>query len=440
MDYNVNYLNEILRSGEKKESQFRIGVEIEHFVVDKNSWNSINYYQENGIETILKKLMKFDYTPIYEDVHLIGLEKEDAVITLEPGGQLEISIKACRSLQEIEYIYWNFLREVIPILEEQNQFLLTLGYHPKSKIDEIPFIPKKRYQLMSAYLKEKGKYADNMMKGTAALQVTIDYRSEEDFAKKMKVANYIAPLLALISDNSPVFEGQVYQENMLRSLIWQNTDIARSGTIPGILDKPFGYKEYANYLLNMEPILFIKDNLIINAGGMKSAAVLEQYSLNHDELIHLFSMVFPAARARTYIEIRPGDSLPYPFNFSYIALIKGLFYNEAALDYLFQLTSGIDSKMFEKYEASMLKNGVNAEFGPQAMREFLPHLFDLAREGLPDEEKSYLQPLEKLILSQKNVSDIAKERLLQEGLTGLRSWTLNDWIQEDEFRVDTCIL
>ena len=440
MNYNVNYLSAILKSGEKRKNEFKIGVEIEHFVVDQYSWESNQYYQENGIETILNKLMKFDYLPRYEEGHLISLEKEDAVITIEPGGQLEISIKPCLSLRDIELIYFNFLKEIIPILEKQNQFLLSLGYHPKSKINEIPFIPKERYKLMSAYFKKKGKYAHHMMKGTAALQVSIDYQNEEDFAKKLKVANFISPLLAIISDNSPIFEGKAYQQNCLRSLIWQNTDVTRSGAIPGIMDKPFGYREYADYILNAEPILFIKDNAIVDAANLKGFNVLDQYSLTHNEIIHLFSMVFPVARARNYIEIRPGDSLPYPFSFSYIALIKGLFYDDDALDYLFGLAGDIDSGMHEKNMAAMMLNGLHAEFGSTTVSKIMPDLFGLARAGLPAEEKHYLQPLEELIASQKNVSRRAKEKLLQEGFEGLRLWTLNNCIQEDNFHADKYVV
>ena len=436
MNYNAHYLRSILKSGEKRKSKFKIGVEIEHFVVDKDSWESINYYQENGIETILKKLMQFNYLPGYEAGHLVSLEKEDAVLTIEPGGQLEISIKACLSLHDIESIYLNFLQEVIPILEQQNQFLLTLGYHPKSKINQIPFIPKERYQLMAAYFNTKGKYAHHMMKGTAALQVSIDYSDEEDFARKLKVAHFISPLLAIISDNSPVFEGRTYQKNCLRSLIWQNTDVARSDIIPGIMDKTFGYREYADYILNSEPILFMKDNTIIDAANLKAFSILEQYSLTHNEILHLFSMVFPVARARNYIEIRPGDSLPYPYSFSYIALIKGLFYNDAALNYLFDLAGDTDSGMLERNKASMMRNGLHAAFGSGTILKFLAHLFDLARDGLPAGEKHYLRPLEELILSQKNVSHKAKETLLREGLEGLRLWTLNDCIGEGNDHVD----
>jgi len=421
-----------LKSGEKENSRFKIGVEIEHLVVDKNSWSSINYYQENGIETLLKKLMKFDYIPRYENLHLVALEKDDYVITIEPAGQFEISIKPCLSIQEVETIYFDFLQEVIPILEEHNQFLLSLGYHPKSKIEELPLIPKKRYELMEVYLKNKGKYAHNMMKGTAALQISIDYSDEEDFTKKMQVANFISPFLSIIADNSPVFEGKVYEQNNLRNLIWNNMDDARCNTIPGIMDKSFGYQEYADYILNVEPFLYIKEDRIISTVEFENLNIQEQASLKHKELEYLFSMVFPVARARTYIEIRPGDSLPFPYSFSYIALIKGLFYNEYALNYLYQIAGAIDSQRLEQNKIRLMQYDLNAEFETKSLKDILVLLFDLARQGLPKEEKDYLQPLEQLILSSKTVSQIAKENLIKEGFDGLRFLTLNDWIREDE--------
>ena len=433
MDYKekAHFLTEILKLGEKRDRQCMVGVEIEHIVVDKNSWNSIHYYQKDGIETILKKLMRFAYKPKFEGDSLIGLEHEDYIITLEPGGQLEISIRPCSSLKKIELIYFQFLQQVIPILEEQNQFLMALGYHPKSTIADIPFIPKKRYQLMTAYLKEKGKYAHNMKKGTASLQISIDYYDEEDFIKKMRVAHFLSPVLAVISDNAPIFEGKDYEQNSLRSLIWQNTDPARSGTIPGVMDQSFGYQEYADYLLNVEPILFLKDDRALSAGNRKISDLLDQYVFTVPELEHLFSMVFPDARAKNYIEIRTGDSLPHPFSFSYIAFIKGLFYNQAALDYLFQLTETVDSETLEKYKQSMIQKGLKGDFASKTLIDFLPPLFDWAREGLPVEEIHYLQPLENLILSQENVLHRTREKLDKEGLDGLRSCILNDLIQEE---------
>lgn len=440
MVYNGNHLKEILKSGEKRDNQFSLGVEIEHFVVDKDSWDSVNYYQENGIEAILKKMIKYGYKPKYEGSHLIGLDKDDAVITIEPGGQLEISIRPCFLLSTIEDIYFAFLQEVIPILDEQNQSLVTLGYHPKSKIRDIPFIPKKRYELMSEYFVRKGKYAHNMMKGTAALQVSIDYRNEEDFSRKLKAANFISPLLAIIADNSPIFEGDVYNKNILRSLIWRNTDNSRSGTIPGVMDRQFGYQEYADYILNVEPILYISDKCLIDAGEMICSDVLAQCSLTNDELVHFFSMVFPDTRARNYIEIRTGDSLPFPYNFSYIALIKGLFYNNSAVECLYRMSADIDSHMLDMYKLSIMEKGLDAEFASKPVMEMMQFLFNLAKEGLTDEEKGYLYPLERLILSKKNPSQAAKEILSKKGFGGLNAWTLNDFVQEGNIHVDRCIV
>lgn len=426
----VNSLTEILMAGEKSKDELKIGVEIEHIVVDKWSLESVNYYQENGIEEILNKLMKYKYKPKYEGNHLIGLEAEEGVITLEPGGQLEISIKPCSTIHEIEEIYFAFLNQVIPILEEQGQLLMAIGYHPKSTIDRLPFNPKERYGLMSDYLKEKGRYAHNMMKGTAALQVSIDYFDEEDYMKKLRVANFLSPILAYLTDNAPIFEGKTFENNSLRSLIWLNTDSTRSGIITGVMDKPFGYTDYANYLLNIEPILIIKDNKIIPSGNLKTCELMETYSFSKEELMHIMTMVFPDVRSKRYIEIRMGDSLPYPYNLSYITLVKGIFYKEEVLNVLYELSQGIDTIKLEKYKASMIENGLEGEFLDSNIKNFIPFLFNLIKDYIPYDEYLYLKPLEDLIKEGKNSAAFSKELLSKEGLKALSWCSLNGLVQE----------
>ncbi len=434
-------LTEILESGEKIIDDFRIGVEIEHIVVDKTTFESINYYQENGIEKILKRLVTFDYKPKYEGDYLIGLEREDAIITLEPGGQLEISIRPCSSLQEIEHIYLVFLQQLIPILEEQNQLLLSIGYHPKSSILEIPFNPKKRYELMSAYLKEKGTHAHNMMKGTAALQVTIDYKDQEDFIKKLRVASFLSPVLAYISDNAPVFEGRLFEKHSIRSLIWQNTDRARSGIIPGVMDKAaFGYEDYADYLLKVEPILIMKDNHTISTKDATTEELMEKYSFTKDELMHIMTMVFPDVRGKRYLEIRMGDSLPFPFNFSYIALIKAIFYNEAALNKLYELSSQLDSKVMETYKEDMMRLGGKGKFLNGEIQDFVVYLLDLVKVGMTEKELQYIAPLEELLRGGKNVAQLSKELLQEKGIGALEWCGLNRIIQEGEYYADKRII
>ncbi|KAB3532508.1 glutamate--cysteine ligase [Alkaliphilus serpentinus] len=426
----LDSITSILREGEKSTDQFSLGAEFEHIIVDKASFESINYYQEKGTETILNKMLANGYTPKYEGGYLIGLEKADGIITLEPGGQLELSIKPCKTIKEIEDIYFSFLENIIPILEEQNQLLLAIGYHPKSVVDEIPFNPKKRYSYMSQYFKERGgTLAHNMMKGTASLQVVIDYEDEKDFIKKFKVAHFISPLLALITDNAPIFEGKFYDLNSVRSTIWENTDFTRGGLVKGVMDKEFGYVDYAKYILSLPPIFIIKDKEVIDTQGKTTEELLELYPLNKDEVDHILSMAFPDVRARKYIEIRMGDSIPYPLSFSYIALVKGLFYNQEVLEYLYKLSESTDDQKLFAYRRSMVEKGLMGCFRCKNIYEILQMLIDLAKRSLSHDEKGFLKPLEELVLKRKTPAIVSKELLKGqlEDLTALQWCSLNYW-------------
>jgi glutamate--cysteine ligase len=142
----------LIRQGETAASDFQVGMEIEHIIVDAATLRSIDYFETGGIEEILKAMLPRGYEAILENERLIGLLHPDYVITLEPGGQLEISIKPCRQLSEIYTIYWTFLDRILPVLHENRQWMLCIGYHPQSSIQEIPFNPKQRYRHMSEYL------------------------------------------------------------------------------------------------------------------------------------------------------------------------------------------------------------------------------------------------------------------------------------------------
>jgi glutamate--cysteine ligase len=271
-----------------------------------------------------------------------------------------------------------------------------------------------------------------MMKGTAALQVSIDYSDEEDYVKKLRVANFLSPIFAYITDNAPIFEGKTYEANSLRTLIWKNTDPARSGIIPKAMDKLFGYNDYAEYLLNIEPILVVKENEIISSENLKTNELMEAHSFAEEELYHIMTMVFPDVRSKRYIEIRTGDSMPYPYSFSYITLIKGIFYSEQVLNKLYELSQGVDNELLEKYKSSMLENGREGQFLDGHIKNFLPYLFDLVKECLSKEEYLQLAPLEALIRAGKNPSAYSKELLKKKGLESLSWCSLNGLVQEGE--------
>ncbi|WP_034327934.1 glutamate--cysteine ligase [Alkaliphilus transvaalensis] len=425
----IDKIVSILRKGEKRQGEEAIGVEFEHIIVDAETYQSMNFYEEKGIEHILKQLQHKGYSLIKEANYLVGLEKEEGVITLEPGGQFELSTPATKELRRVEELYIKFLVDLIPILDDQNQKLLALGYHPKTTIKEIPFNPKKRYEYMSNYLKEKGTHAHNMMKGTAAIQVAIDYISEEDFIKKFRVANFLSPILAMISDNSPIFEGEVYHQNSIRSVIWENTDKERSGIVKGVMDKSFGYREYAQYILDVPPILYIKDGNYLPTYEKLTSQIMEDSDLTDLEIEHLLTMVFPDVRAKRYIEIRMGDSLPYPLNLAFVALIKGLFYHSANLNTLYNRSLSITDEELNNYKNQMIEKGFNAEFQGSDLHSVCKELFLLAEKGLDYEEKAFLAPLKEIINQRKNPAIISKELIKSKGLEGLEWTALNHIIR-----------
>lgn len=422
---NLASIISLIRNGEKDTEEFKIGVEIEHIIIDKDTMESVAYYGGGGVESILQELLLKGYHGNYEENYLVGLFTEDKEIRLESGGQIEVGIGPCKTIKEIESIYFDFLNDIVPVLEKRNLLLMCIGYHPKSSIEDIPFTPKKKYEYISDYLKGRGKYAYNMLKGAAALRVFIDYKDEYDFTRKFRVANFISPLLYLISDNSPVFEGKIYNKFDLRSVIWENVDEERSGIVPRAFEEDFGYRDYAEYILNVSPIIIVKDGDFVGTGGETVEELMDEYVFTEKEIKHIMNMVFPDVRVKNCIEIRVGDSLPYPYSLAYISLIKGIFYNETALEYLYNFSQRKEEEQISKIKRNICERGFDAYFGSKTVYEYILILFDLAKKSLSEEEKEMLAPLEKLVVNKKNLSIVSKERLYKEGIDGLKCFNLN---------------
>jgi glutamate--cysteine ligase len=265
-------------------------------------------------------------------------------LTLEPAAQLEVSFDAQRDIREIEREYDSFCEEVNEVIHPMGLELATYGYHPASRIDELELIPKTRYMQMAEYLPTKGRYALNMMKGTASVQVSIDYTCEEDFKRKFRLANCLSPFFYFITDNSPYFEGKPVDRHMLRARIWDEVDPDRSGIIAGALDLPFGYRDYA-------AAIYAKPSVVTHRNGelqyTKEILLNELFRngvMSQEDIDYAMGMFFPDVRVRHYIEIRMADSLPKQYMLAYTALVKGLFYNQANTDKYLSIFSGITNK------------------------------------------------------------------------------------------------
>ena len=299
IDYNkqIEKISNYFKSNEKTIDNFKVGVELEHFVIDKDSLKTISFYGENGVGETLRELESMGYNATYEGQYILGLNKGKKFITLEPGSQFELSIEATINIKELENEYLDFMEDIIPILEKKNQGLMSTGYHPVTKIDEIRLLPKKRYDYMFNYFKTRGTHAHNMMKGTCALQVSLDYKSEEDYRRKFRVTNALSPVLYAIFENAYYFEGEVCGRHNSRAYIWENTDTDRSGVVEGALDKDFSYKRYAEYILNRPPIFIYQDGKEVYTGNQKIKDVFDpdNYKVEEYQML-LITRLFPNNR------------------------------------------------------------------------------------------------------------------------------------------------
>ena len=407
----IEEIAKYFKRNEKKEASFNIGVEFEHFIVDKDSLKTISYYGTEGVENTLKELLSKRWQGKYEGDYLLGLSKDGTTITLEPGSQLELSIKPYKNIEEIKKEYSRFLDEIVPILEAKNQALIATGYQPESKISDIKMIPKKRYEYMFDYFKSKGQYAHNMMKGTASVQLSIDYESEEDYVKKFKIASALSPVIYAMFDNSPFFEGNVSNVHCLRNIIWENCDSDRCGIVDKTFDGLFGYDQYAEYILNSPPIFIDNGETIIFTDKKMYKEIFnpEQYSLK--ELEHVLTMVFPDVRTKKYIEIRMIDAVPYPLNFAAIALWKGILYNQSNLDKVYQYVKSLNIDDINKAKKDIVEKGLNANIKDKSVCEVGKWLIAISKDKLSNIEKECLVPLENMINNGKVPSQITKQKL-----------------------------
>lgn len=354
----------------------RLGVEIEHFILNADDL-AVPYSGKGGVEEILGKHMS-EYPDAKADIegsHLIGFSTENFKVSLEPGAQYEVSIVPFESIAEIRHTYDEFCNPLKRILKEYGYRLCTEGCQPITRPEDIELIPKKRYQLMDAYFRSIGTDAIEMMRGTAALQVSVDYSSEQDCIRKMRAAQLLTPVLQLLTDNTYRMSaedsrGPLY---LKRAEIWSRTDPDRCEVAHGLFDESFGFDAYADYLCSAP--------LIVDDPA--------------DDPGHVSSMFFPDVRLRQYIEIRGADSMKIDMAIAYAALIKGIMYSARILDDCEKLIAsrGIKDEDIISARKEIMAKGWEAEIYGKNAAEFAQEIIEAAAENLIAEEEKLLEPM-----------------------------------------------
>lgn len=393
------------KSGEKDIHDFKVGVEFEHIIVDIRTYESISLYGKNGVSKTIEALNKYGWVIDYQEGFAVGATKGPYTISTEPAGQFEVSIDANKSVEELESEYIIFLEEINPILKEKNQRLLGIGYHPVTVIDDIKISPKKRYGYMYNHFKDKGSRSHNMMKGTAAVQVILDYNSQEDFIRKYRLGSALSPILYTIFENAYIFEGKPVDFHGVRQYIWKNTDPERSGLVKTAFDKDFSYEKYAEYILDTDVIFIDDEKGLRSTEGLAFKDVFDLDGNIEEQIFHAVSIVFPDLRLKKYLEFRMMDSLPYPLNFAPVSLIKGLFYNEENLNRLEELFKDVNYELVNEAKEKTKARGIEAEYLGKSIYEWSLELMAMAEKGLNEREKKLLNPLKELVEMQLTPRD-----------------------------------
>lgn len=402
----INEISEYIRSGESNDRN--LGLEIEHFIVNDEGYQ-IGFHEIS--ELIDKVGRELGAEIIYIDHFPVGYYTGEYSTSLEPSCQFEISINPYSDLSTIESIYREFRSIWDPIFEERGYHFDTKGNLPLVETqvitpDDIPLSPKKRYKYMDAYFRKSGRYGKYMMRASASAQVSIDYKSEEDMIRKLRVLEKISPLFMIMlenkTDESSTLPGVTDKPHLFRIQEWDDLDPDRTGFVPHSLDPDFGYDRMADVISRTPLILLTDEGNTIDVGGLNARDLLSNGTIDWDNtdaerrkklIEHFMSMGFFHFRIKKYIEIRVADSVPLERALGYVALIKGLIYSDKnirLLDEILSIVTDLDS--IQNAVEEIEKNGFDAIiYNGRTALEWSEQLYNLADSALDAEDKEYLK-------------------------------------------------
>ncbi|KUO51230.1 MAG: hypothetical protein APF76_17250 [Desulfitibacter sp. BRH_c19] len=390
--------------------KWRTGLECEIFAVNADTLHSVPYTGKQGIEGILGDLIdKYNWKPVYENEKLLGLKNGTSNITLEPGGQIELSGMPQSRTQSCIDEYNRFYQNLIYVCSPKNIRLLPMGYQPVSSLDNIEWLPKTRYNIMSKYFLDKGTLAHHMMKLSTSVQINIDYADENDFSEKFRLSSYLAPILQSIYANSPFKQGTYSNYLDFRGHIWEHTDNDRCGIVKESFKEDFSFMDYVNVLLDMPIILLQKDSKSIPMNGITMRDYMEKEKVYMDDFAtHLSFAFFETRLKQKYIEMRVIDAQLPNLVPSVPSLIRGLFYHNdtrrSLLDY-FSRWSG-DTILDLHYRCH--KTGLATSFEKGRLLDLCQEVFlagknglkGLVKEGILAEEVDLrnIEPVEEMLI------------------------------------------
>jgi glutamate--cysteine ligase len=379
-----------LADGCKPERDWRIGTEHEKFGYCLERHLPLPYEGPCSILAMLEGLRdRYQWDPVNEAGKLIGLKKGGANISLEPGGQLELSGAPVESIHCTCDEVNAHLREVKAIADEIGAGFIGLGAAPEWTHAEMPMMPKGRYKLMTPYMEKVGTMGTTMMYRTCTVQVNLDFASEADMVRKFRVSLALQPLATALFANSPFLEGKVNGWNSWRSNVWQHLDTARTGMLPFVFENGMGFERYVDYALDVPMYFVYRDGNYINALGQSFRDFLdgrlpalpgEKPTLS-DWADHLTTL-FPEVRIKQYMEMRGADGGPWRRLCALPAFWVGLLYSATALDAAWDLVKDWSAEEREGLRRDAGRLGLAASIRGRSLRDVAQEVLAIAQAGL----------------------------------------------------------
>jgi glutamate--cysteine ligase len=399
----VDDLLAYFRSAEKPRERWRVGTEHEKIGLLEPERQPVPYAGERGIGRLLEAVAEADHwDAVLEDGQPIALQKDGASITLEPGGQLELSGAPLRTIHETCDEFHAHLVLMNRLSERLGIVWLGLGMHPIHGVSEIPRMPKQRYRIMERYLPTRGPLSLDMMFTTATVQANFDYADEADMANKLRTAMALSPVVSAIFANSGLSEGKANGFASRRMHAWQHTDPDRTGMLPFAFEDDFGYRHYAEWAIDVPMFFVVRNGRLAAAGGQTFRSSMEEGNATLGDFDRHLTTLFPEVRLKRVIEVRGADAVPPGLTCSLPALWKGILYEEQALEAAWALAAAPNHEQCERARADVARRGLAAEFAGRRVRELAEELVAIARQGLvrigdagrrdPD-ETVYLDPI-----------------------------------------------
>ena len=404
-----------MSKGAKPKAQWRIGAEHEKFGFDRTTLRRPAYEGEGGILAMLTGLQRFGWAPVEEAGYVIALERKNAdgmtaSISLEPGGQFELSGAPLKDVHEICDETGRHLMEVKQVADQINLGFIGAGFDPMWRREDVPVMPKGRYAIMRAYMPKKGSMGLDMMLRTCTIQSNLDFDSEADMVAKFRTSLALQPIATALFACSPFIEGKPSGFLSARANVWTDTDPDRTGMLDFVFRDGFGFERYADYALDV-PMYFAKrGETYVDLSGESFRGFMtdglpalpgERATLK-DWNDHLTTL-FPEVRLKSYLEMRGADGGPWSRICALQALWAGILYDGGALAAAWDLVKHWDIADHERLRRDVTRLGLKAEVAGRSVRDIAVDMVAIAKQGLKTrarfsggmvDERGYLSELE----------------------------------------------